>query len=168
LAKAGFHVIGTDFATGMLAKAQEKINLDLSENVSLQQVDLNAPLDFPEGYFDQIVSISVLQAVAHPDFTLSELYRVLKPRGTIVLSLPKENSDILSQSLNELINYRIRHLERRTPGKIMLVVLKCFGDRLHHVPRWTVPQTQAMLNAIGFEIISLEEGRQILAVAEKC
>jgi 2-polyprenyl-3-methyl-5-hydroxy-6-metoxy-1,4-benzoquinol methylase len=167
LAKAGFHVIGTDFAAGMLTKAREKIDLALSENVSFQQVDLNAPLDFPKGYFDQIISISVLQAVAHPDFTLSELYRVLKPRGTIVLSLPKENSDILSQSLNELIKHRIRHLERRTPRKIMLVVLKCLGDRLHHVPRWTVPQTQVMLSAMGFEMISIEEGRQILAVAEK-
>ncbi len=167
LAKAGFHVIGTDFAAGMLTKAREKIDLDLSENVSFQQADLNAPLDFPGGYFDQIISISVLQAVPHPDFTLSELCRVLKPRGTIVLSLPKENSDILSRSLTELINHRIRHLDKRTPGKIMLVVLKCLGDRLHHVPRWTVPQTQVMLDAMGFEMISIEEGRQILAVAEK-
>jgi ubiquinone/menaquinone biosynthesis C-methylase UbiE len=167
LAKAGFHVIGADFAAGMLAKAQEKVTGDLSKNVSLQRVDLNVPLNFPKDYFDHIISMSVLQAVVHPNFTLNELYRVLKPGGTIVLSLPKEDSKVLSQSLSELIKYRIRHLERRTPGKMLLVVLKCFGDRFHHSPRWTVARAQSMLNAMGFETISLEEGRQILVVAEK-
>jgi len=39
----------------------------LSEKVSFQQVDLNVPLDFPAGYFDHIIGISVLQAVAHPN-----------------------------------------------------------------------------------------------------
>lgn len=168
LAKAGFYVIGADFAAGMLAKAQEKITQDLATNVSFQRVDLNVPLNFPNDYFDHIISISVLQAVAQPNFILSELYRVLKLRGTIVLSLPKQNSKVLSQSVGELIKYRIHHLEKRTPGKILLVILKCIGDRFHPSPRWTVSQTQEMLKAMGFEIMSLEEGRQILVVAEKC
>lgn len=167
LATAGFHVIGIDFAAGMLAQAQQKVIGDLSEYVSFQPADLNAPLHFPKASFDHVISISVLQAVASPNFTLGELCRVLRPRGTIVLSLPKWDSQVLSQSVTELIRYRIRHLERQTPGKVLLVVLKCLGDRYHPSARWTVAQTQTMLAAMGFQTVALEEGRQILAVAEK-
>jgi ubiquinone/menaquinone biosynthesis C-methylase UbiE len=61
LAQAGFQVIGTDFASGMLAKAQDKVTNNLSRLVSLQRADLNVALDFPDGHFDHIISISVLQ-----------------------------------------------------------------------------------------------------------
>jgi SAM-dependent methyltransferase len=167
LAKAGFYVIGTDFAAGMLARARGKVTGDLSEFVSFRQADLNAPLEFPRARFDHIINISVLQAVVDPDYTLSELYRVLKPGGTLVLSLPKQNSDLFSRSVGGLIRYRIRHLERRTLWKILLVIVKSYGDRFHNSPRWTVPQAQHMLRAAGIETVSLDEGRQILAVAKK-
>ncbi|MEW6517184.1 MAG: class I SAM-dependent methyltransferase [candidate division FCPU426 bacterium] len=168
LAKAGFRVIGTDFADGMLAKAQEKISRDLSENVSFRRADLNYPLDFPQEYFDYVVSMSVMQAVADFYFTLSEFHRVLKPQGTIVLSLPKQDSKVLLQSISELIKYRIRHLERRTPGKMLWVVLKSFVDRFYPTFRWTAAQAEAMLSVSGFKVIRVEEERQILIVAEKC
>jgi ubiquinone/menaquinone biosynthesis C-methylase UbiE len=106
-------------------------------------------------------------AVANPLFTLGELHRVLKPGGTLVLSLPKQNSALVSQSVGELVRYRIHHLERRTPGKILLVILKSFGDRFSHNPRWTRPQAQEMMRVSGFRVISLDEGRQILVVAEQ-
>ncbi len=167
LTQAGFCVIGTDFAAGMLAKAQDKITNGLSRLVSFQQADLNMPLKFHEARFDHIIGISVLQAVANPIFTLSELHRVLKPGGTLVLSLPKQNSILFSQSVGEFVRYRIRHLERRTPGKILLVILKSFGDRFGNIPRWTMLQAQQMTSASGFKVISLDEGGQILVVAEK-
>ena len=167
LAKAGFHVIGIDFAAGMLAKAQAKVTDDLSGYISFQQADLNAPLEFPEAHFDHVINISVLQAIANPLFTLGELSRVLKPGGTIVLSLPKRDSIIFSHSVGELIRFRIRHLERRTPGKVLLVIVKSYGDQFHNTPTWTVPQTQKMLSPIGFKTVAIEERRQLLVVAEK-
>jgi ubiquinone/menaquinone biosynthesis C-methylase UbiE len=167
LAQAGFCVIGTDFAAGMLTKAQDKITDGLARLVSFQQADLNMPLGFPKARFDHIISISVLQAVANPTFTLGELHRVLKPGGTLVLSLPKQNSALFSQSVGELVRYRIQHLERRTPGKILLVILKSFGDRFSDTPRWTRQQAQQLLTTAGLKVVSLDEGRQILAVAEK-
>jgi ubiquinone/menaquinone biosynthesis C-methylase UbiE len=60
LAQVGFHVIVTDFAAGMLAKAQDKIADGVSRLMSFQQADLNRPLEFPEARFDHIISISVL------------------------------------------------------------------------------------------------------------
>jgi hypothetical protein len=62
---------------------------------------------------------------------------------------------------------RIHHLERRTPDKILLVVLKSFGDRFGHNLRWTRLQAQEMMRVSGFRVISLDEGRQILVVAKQ-
>jgi ubiquinone/menaquinone biosynthesis C-methylase UbiE len=167
LAKSGFHVIGTDFAAGMLSKAREKVTDDLSGYISFQQADLNSPLEFPEARFDHIINISVLQAVADPIFTLGELYRVLKPGGIMVLSLPKQNSAVMFRSVGELIRYRIRHLEMQTPGKMLLVIVKSFADRYHNSQTWTAPQAQKMLNAIGLRMVATEKGRQLLVVAKK-
>ncbi len=167
LAGAGFRVVGIDFATGMLARAREKIKPESNGGVSFQQADLNRALEFPDGQFDHAISISVLQAVADPAFTIGELRRVLKPGGTLVLSLPKQNSKVFTQTLGGLIRHRIENLERRTPGKILLVILKTLGDRYGNMVHWTVPQVRQMIKANGFRLISIEEGRQILAVAEK-
>jgi len=167
LAQAGFRVVGIDFAAGMLSKAQGKVTGELSRLVSFRQADLNVPLELAPSYFDHAINISVLQALADPTFTLGELHRVLKPGGTLVLSLPKHDATLFSQPVDALIRYRIRHLERRTPGRILLVVLKSFGDRFGNRPRWTRLQAQQMASATGFKVVSLEEGRQILVVAEK-
>jgi len=59
LARAGYHVIGTDFAAGMLARAQGKVTDELPGRISFQQADLNAPLDFPDARFDHLISISL-------------------------------------------------------------------------------------------------------------
>jgi ubiquinone/menaquinone biosynthesis C-methylase UbiE len=166
-AEKGFCVIGTDFAAGMLASAQAKVTNDLLQRVSFQTADLNLPLEFPVARFDHIVSISVLQAVTNPILTLQELHRVLKPGGTLVVSLPKQHSSISSQSLGALIRYRIRHLERRTLSNILLVIVKSSGERWVQMPRWTMLEAQQMISTSGFNVIDLTEGRQIIVVAEK-
>ena len=69
--------------------------------------------------------------------------------------------------MGELVRYRIRYLERRTPARIALVMLKSFADRFANTPRWTVPQAQQMMAAGGFTVVSLDEGRQLLVVGDK-
>jgi ubiquinone/menaquinone biosynthesis C-methylase UbiE len=167
LAKEGFSVIGTDFATGMLTKAQQKTTEDLSGRVTFKRADLNTPLEFDDARFDHMISISVLQAVADPLFTLSEFHRVLKPGGTLLLSLPRPKSNNGSRSFGELVRYRLRHLERRTAWKSLLVVMKACGDRFYDNPSWTAQQARYMLASAGFEVLALGEDQQIIVVAEK-
>ena len=167
VARAGFHVLGIDFAAGMLSKARTKVTGEVAQRISFRQADLTRPLEIPETRFDHILSISVLQTVADPQFTLGELRRVLKPGGSLVLSLPKQNSVSVSQSVWEMIRFRLRYLTRRTPGKILLVILKSFADRYGNSPRWNPADAQHMVGSAGFKLVSLEEGRQILLVAEK-
>jgi ubiquinone/menaquinone biosynthesis C-methylase UbiE len=165
LAEEGFSVIGTDFATGMLTK--QKTTEDLSGRVTFKRADLNAPLEFGDARFDHLISISVLQAVANPTFALSEFHRVLKPGGTLLLSLPRPKPNNGSRSFGELARYRLQHLKRRTACKSLLVVAKACGDRFYDNPSWTAQRARYMLATAGFEVLAVGEGQQIIVVAEK-
>ena len=57
-----------------------------SGTVSLRMASLDRPLPFGDAGFDHGILASVLQAVADPRFTLGELWRVLKPGGTLVVA----------------------------------------------------------------------------------
>ena len=63
-------------------------------NSAFHCVDLNAPLPFQDGTFEKVVSNLVLGYVRDPEFTLKEFLRVLSPKGTLVLTNLKPNSDL--------------------------------------------------------------------------
>jgi len=167
LARAGFRVVGVDSAAGMLARARAKAAAGLSGFVSFRPADLDAPLDFPDGAFDHVLGISVLQAVADPSFTLGEWRRVLKPGGTLILSLPKADAILLSRSWPALLRFRIRHMARRTPPGVLMVAVKSLGDRFGRAPRWTLESAESMLGGAGFRVLEKEDSRQLLVAAEK-
>jgi ubiquinone/menaquinone biosynthesis C-methylase UbiE len=167
LARRGFHVVAMDFSAGMLKKAGEKLPKKHSQNVSFCQADLDAPLEFRESRFDHIIAISVLQAVSDPQFTLDEFRRVLKSKGTLVLSLPKRNSIIMNQSIFKTIRYRSRNLKHKTIPRILFIIIKSLGDRFVSTTRWTPEQSRQMVEKAGHGVISIEERKKILVVAEK-
>lgn len=45
-------------------------------------------LSFPDNSFDFALNFDVLEHLSHPETGLAELYRVLKPGGTLLLSVP--------------------------------------------------------------------------------
>ncbi len=47
-------------------------------------------LPWPSSYFSVVFMHEVLEHCMYPDKVLKEIYRVLKPRGTVVISLPLE------------------------------------------------------------------------------
>jgi ubiquinone/menaquinone biosynthesis C-methylase UbiE len=166
MAQAGFQVIGIDYAPGMLARARAKVPRDLADALSFQQADLNARLSFPDTHFHHAINISVLQVVADPAYTLGELRRVLRPRGTLVLlHVPRPASHDLP--LREAIGYRISDLEARTPWRVALVAAKVWAERRGVEGHWTVSQLDGMLDAGGFHVLSLDEGPPIVITAEK-
>lgn len=54
--------------------------------------DLNAALPFPDGTFDTIVSLEVVEHLENPRFVAREWHRLLKPGGRLVLSTPNNES----------------------------------------------------------------------------
>jgi ubiquinone/menaquinone biosynthesis C-methylase UbiE len=166
LAQAGFHVTGIDAAPGMLACAYPKVSPALASQLRFQRMNVDEPLLFPDHHFHHVIAISVLQAVTNPVATCREVWRILKPGGSLViLHVPKPAYHDLP--FVEEVRLRRRYLKRKTARNIALVALKSWGERVGGTRYWTTSQLQGMLEAQHYEIQSLDAGPPILVVAKK-
>ncbi|GAA6201435.1 class I SAM-dependent methyltransferase [Aquicoccus sp. SU-CL01552] len=79
-------VTGIDFSEEMLGKARTKVQeMGLRQVVDLRQMDARA-LDFPEACFDTVAAMHVLSVVPEPERVMSEIARVCKPGGRVVIT----------------------------------------------------------------------------------
>jgi RimJ/RimL family protein N-acetyltransferase/ubiquinone/menaquinone biosynthesis C-methylase UbiE len=83
LRERGALVTGIDSSAEMLALAKRRLGPD----VALQVVDLRDPLPFENGTFDDVMASLVLHYLPDWEPTLTELRRVLKPHGRLILSI---------------------------------------------------------------------------------
>jgi ubiquinone/menaquinone biosynthesis C-methylase UbiE len=79
----GALVTGFDSSTAMLELARERLGSD----VDLQVADLSQPLPYADGAFDDVVCSLVLHYLKDWTAPLSELRRVLKPGGRLLLAV---------------------------------------------------------------------------------
>lgn len=78
LRERGYQVEACDFL-------QDNFKL---KDVPFHKADLNSAVPLPDNQFDVIVSIEVLEHIENHVRFISELMRVLKPGGTIILTTP--------------------------------------------------------------------------------
>ncbi|WP_143304822.1 bifunctional demethylmenaquinone methyltransferase/2-methoxy-6-polyprenyl-1,4-benzoquinol methylase UbiE [Chitinophaga vietnamensis] len=79
------HITGIDISEGMLAHGREKINkLGLSDKITLQSGD-SETISFPDKTFDAITVAFGVRNFEHLEKGLSEMLRVLKPGGKLVI-----------------------------------------------------------------------------------
>jgi len=79
----GAIVSGFDGSAGMLEQARRRLGAD----ADLQVADLAGPLPFPDNAFDDVVASLVLHYLQDWGPTLTELRRVLKPGGRLIVSV---------------------------------------------------------------------------------
>lgn len=78
-----FTVTGVDICPDMLARAQRRVERQLSEReIRLQLMD-GERLDFADGSFDCVVLAYVLPVTPHPDRLVAEVRRVCRKDGVI-------------------------------------------------------------------------------------
>ena len=75
-------LVATDFSAPMLRLAQKKCCR--FKNISFEQADI-LHLRFPDNSFDAVVAANVLHLLDHPEQALSELNRVCRPGGKLIL-----------------------------------------------------------------------------------
>lgn len=78
-------VTAVDLSPEMLAQARrkvEKFGLDHVERLEVMDAE---HLDFPDGTFDVVAAVCVVNTVPHPEAALEEFARVLRPGGEIIL-----------------------------------------------------------------------------------
>lgn len=79
-------VEGLDLTPAMLARAQSKIDTaGLAARIALRQGDAGT-LPWPDSSFDLVVSLEALEFFPRPRRALSEMSRVLKPGGALIVS----------------------------------------------------------------------------------
>ena len=84
LAQRGAKVTAMDFSEGMLARARSKPG---SQAVEFVQHDLESPLPLSSQYFDRIVSGLVIDHINDLGRFFSELRRVCKPTGFVLITV---------------------------------------------------------------------------------
>ncbi len=78
----------------LFINVSEYLGLDIennSHNHSKENIDIfydGKKIPFPENHFDSVFSSEVLEHVFEPDLALKEIYRVLKPNGKALFTLP--------------------------------------------------------------------------------
>jgi len=78
-------VVGCDISGPMLQKAVERVQAHKLDNVELLAVMDAERMPLPEASFDVVVAQFVITAVPHPEETLDEFARVIRPGGEIIL-----------------------------------------------------------------------------------
>jgi ubiquinone/menaquinone biosynthesis C-methylase UbiE len=66
------------------------------------RADLRAPLPFPDGEFDHVVMLAVLEHLTEPEKVLREAHRVLAPHGSLILTWPSSMVDPILRVLHGL------------------------------------------------------------------
>jgi SAM-dependent methyltransferase len=89
----GAVVSGFDSSAGMLEQARRR----LGDDADLQLADLDRPLPYPDGAFDDVIAVLVLHYLEDWTAPLAELRRVLKPGGRLIVAVDHPFSIALMQ-----------------------------------------------------------------------
>jgi ubiquinone/menaquinone biosynthesis C-methylase UbiE len=102
LAKYGFHVVGVDISIGMARYALSKCKDWSLNNVDIIVADAHH-LPFREGCFDSSFCSRSIKFFDKPVYALSEMKRVTKKRGIILLSFETTNGSITKYYLKRIM-----------------------------------------------------------------
>jgi 2-polyprenyl-3-methyl-5-hydroxy-6-metoxy-1,4-benzoquinol methylase len=102
LAAKGHTVHGVDLSEAAITRYRDR---GFDGRVS----DLETGLDYPDGMFDVVFCSEVIEHVTSPEILAAEMGRVLKPRGSLVLSTP--NSAFWLFRLLGLFGYTVSEIQ---------------------------------------------------------
>ena len=106
-------ITGIDLSDGMLDKARELVRERNLTHVKLLRMDASA-LDFPDGSFDTVVAAYVVTAVPDHRKVMSEMIRVCRPGGRIMLLNHFTNDSKLIAAVEKAISPFCKHIGFRT------------------------------------------------------
>lgn len=102
------------------------------QNLHFRPMDLEA-LEYPDSHFDGIACVETLEHLLHPERAITELYRVLKPGGRLVLTYP---------TINRTIAKRLR-----LGAKVSIS---------EHLNEWSLSELRTVVQRIGLRIEAVE------------
>lgn len=85
---------GTNPSYVDLLKHAELVRTNLVASPGVVALDMNEPLPFPDGSFDNVLFFAALYIVDRPEELVSEVLRVLKPGGSWYIASPFLNNEM--------------------------------------------------------------------------
>jgi len=141
LARAAQEVIATDYAAGMVATLEARVQAEALSNVRCEQADVYA-LSFEPGSFDAVVAANVLHLVPDLDAVLGALVRMLEPGGRLVVPTYCHDETTTSRALSRF-----------------LALTGFPGHR-----RFTVEKLRVAIEAVGIEVARVETLRGLIPI----
>ena len=84
----GCYYQGVDIAEKMVEQARAKVRC---EQAAFAVGDVEAGLAFPDGHFDLVIGLGLLEYLDRLDAALDEMVRLTRPGGSLVLTVPNRN-----------------------------------------------------------------------------
>ena len=95
LRRNGVDVVGLDYSEDMLAYARARLSSQALDASGLEQGDCRHT-PWPAASFDIVVCLGVISYLENYDAVLSEIDRLLKPGGTLLISFRNAHNPVLS------------------------------------------------------------------------
>ena len=130
------YVLGTDFSTGMLRQAQQKLEALGLKNIEFEQIDADKQM-LPEEQYDAILCSSAIVYLIDIPSALYRWYRALKPQGIVAFSCLAESSPSASVLFRKVVSKYNTHIPN--PDELLGTHERCYD----------------LLERVGFRDISL-------------
>lgn len=140
--KPDLRVFGTDFNLDKPPMGVEKYTLkDQSIDIQVARVNIEEDsLKFIDEYFDVVLLCEVIEHMERdPMAMLSQVNRVLKPGGTLIVTTPNATS---TRSINKILNGYEPYFYMQYQKK---------GTLYRHNYEYSIHSLSAVLNAAGFD-----------------
>lgn len=124
LADRGLEVHGTDISEAAVQGADQRAKIRIVPRL--------ADASYPNGFFDRVILWHVLEHLPDPRETLTEIHRVLKPGGRVVVAVPNFSS-----------------LQARWAGPAWFHL-----DLPRHLFHFPVESLRCLLTDCGFDVLS--------------
>lgn len=118
-----------------------------ASNVNFRKVDATK-LPFADKVFDKIICTEVLEHIKNDRLAISELYRVLKPHGIVVITVPNKNYPFLWDPINWVLE---RFFHTHIPSHILWFA----GIWAYHVRLYKEDELLEKVKKQGFKIESI-------------
>ncbi len=96
-------VVGIDFCGPMLEKSRRRLRQRPLPHIELQKMDA-MKMDFADSTFDSVFAAYVISAVSDPHRVISEMIRVCKPGGKIVLLNHFQNGNRIISACEKVVS----------------------------------------------------------------
>lgn len=164
-AAAQVRASGIDLSPSALASSRRKLRL-AGRTADLQIMDASA-IRHPDGSFDRVLCVHVLDFVDNPNRAVREIVRVLAPGGRFVVTFPsrREGTGLGFSLARDEVRTALR--SGRHPVSVVADLLRKLVMGLAYVPLlarsghriFSAPQVRALFEKLPVRALAMEEER---------